>query len=305
MSEARDSNDQSPTFTEDRFTPKNVAILGPGLLGGSLLMALRQRLPGVHLRAWARREEAVAQLRERGLAEVCSTSVTEVVNGADLVVLCTPVETMPAIGAELAKSSMTKGAVVTDVGSVKAVVVAGVEQALSGSGYDFVGSHPMAGSEKTGLEAARADLFENQVCLVTPTLFSTNEALAKVRGLWKLLGCRLHEMSPEEHDRKVARISHMPHLAAAAVALASLHEDPSAGVCAGNGFRDTTRVASGNADLWTGIVMENREEVLHAVREARDRMSELVAMIENMDESGLRRFLSEAKALRDAVASPN
>lgn len=289
---------------EERVAPSSVAVIGPGLLGGSLLMALRERLAGVHLRAWARREEAVEQLRERGFAEVCSAQLGEVVDGVELVILCTPVATMVGLGEELAKLPMAKGAVVTDVGSVKAAVVAGMEDALRGSGFDFVGSHPIAGSERAGLEAARADLFEGQACLVTPTLFSTDAGLASVRGLWKLLGCRLHEMSPEEHDRKVARISHMPHMAAAAVALAGLHDDPTAGVCVGNGFRDTTRVASGNVDLWTGIVMENRQEVLLAVKDVRDRMSELVALMENLDESGLRRFLQEAKILRDSVASP-
>jgi prephenate dehydrogenase len=278
-----------------------VAILGPGLLGGSLLMALRARLPGVHLRAWGRRVEAVAELEALGLADVCSTDLAVVVKDADLVVICTPVRTMSDLGRELAKLPLAKQAVVTDVGSVKAMVVAGMEEALRDSGFEFVGSHPMAGSERAGLEAARVDLFEGQGCLITPTLFTTDRALGMAREFWQLMGCRLLMMSPEEHDRSVARISHMPHLAAAACTLAAMRDDPSVRLCAGNGFRDTTRVASGNADLWTGIVFENRQEVLDAVRSARDRFSDLVAMLENLDEVGVRHFLSEAKALRDTV----
>ncbi|WP_166442947.1 prephenate dehydrogenase [Phragmitibacter flavus] len=281
-----------------------MAILGPGLLGGSLLMALRQKLPGVHLRAWARRREAVAELEALELAEICSDDLAMVVEGADLVVICTPVRTMAVLGRQLAKLPLAKGAVVTDVGSVKAMVVAGMEEALSGSGFDFVGSHPMAGSERAGLEAARANLFEGQGCLITPTLFTTDRALGVVREFWRLMGCRLLEMGPEEHDRCVARISHMPHLAAAAVTLAAMQDDHSVRLCVGNGFRDTTRVASGNPDLWTGIVFENRDEVLHAVRAARDRFSDLVDILEKLDEDKMRQFLRESKVLRD-LAAPN
>jgi len=266
-------------------------------------MALRRLLPGASLRAWARRDQAVDALAKLDLANVCSTDLEAVVNEAELVILCTPVETMEALGQAMSGLPLADNAVVTDVGSVKGSVVTAMEQALEGSSVQFVGSHPMAGSEKAGLEAARADLFEGQVCIMTPTLFTTDHALGMVTSLWQRLGCRVMQMSPEEHDRKVARISHMPHLAAAVVALAALKDDPHAAACAGNGFRDTTRVSSGDADLWTGIVKQNQAEVVAALKDARDRFSELVALLENMDEIGLRRFLLEAKTLRDAVPS--
>lgn len=285
--------------------PESIAVLGPGLLGGSILMALREKMPGLRVNAWSRREEVVHKVKEAGLAARCSTNLAEVVEGVGLVILCTPVETMAGLAGDLAKLPLGKGVVVTDVGSVKASVVAAVEEAFGGTEAGFVGSHPMAGSERAGLESARPDLFLGQVCLVTPTLFTTDRALGVTLTLWETLGCRVLQMSPEEHDRKVARISHLPHLAASAVTLAALRGDVDAALCAGNGFRDTTRVSSGDADLWTGIVLENRAEVLAALREARDRFSDLVAMLENLDEIGLRRFLQEAKALRDAVAANN
>lgn len=268
-----------------------------------MLMALRASVPGVHLRAWARRAEAAAVLTERGFADLASTRLEEVLHGAGLVVLCTPVETMPGLAAEMVglQGVVAPECVVTDVGSVKATVVAALEDVFARSAYQFVGSHPMAGSERAGLEAARPDLFQRAACLVTPTLFTPESALATVRAFWVLLGCRVLEMSPEEHDRKVARISHLPHIAAAVTALAALHEDPSAGACAGNGFRDTTRVAAGDPALWTGILLENRGEVLASVQAARDLYNELLAILENVDDRALHHFLQNAKTLRDGV----
>lgn len=281
--------------------PSRIAIIGPGLLGGSLLLALRQKLPAVHLRAWARRPGSVTQLKEGAFADVASTDLEEVVADADLVVLCTPVETMAALATQLAALPLAPDCVITDVGSVKASIVSTLEDIFASSGSHFIGSHPMAGSERAGLEAARVDLFTRQACIITPSLFTTDHALQTARAFWELMGCRLLEMSAEEHDRKVARISHLPHLAAAVTTLAALHDDITAAECAGNGFRDTTRVSAGDADLWTGILLQNREEVLASVRAASGRFSELLAILENADEIALRRFLREAKLLRDSV----
>ena len=281
--------------------PKQIAILGPGLLGGSLLMALREKIPGVHLRAWARRAEAVDAIAARNLADVTSTDLKTVLDGADFVVICTPVETMADLANKMTQTSMQEGCVITDVGSVKGTVVSALDEAFLQTSFHFVGCHPMAGSERAGLEAARSDLFQQQACILTPTTFTDPTALEITRTFWRLLGCRLLEMSPPDHDRTVARISHLPRLGAAVIAQAALQDDQNVVSSIGNGFRDTTRVAAGDADLWTGIVMENRSEVLAAVRDARDRFSELVAILENVDEVSLRRFLSEAKTLRDTV----
>lgn len=281
--------------------PTRIAIFGPGLLGGSVLMALRQALPQAHLRVWARRPDSVVEIEAIGLADFASVDVHEVAADAELVILCTPVETMAGLAGELAKAKLAPHAVVTDVGSVKGPIVSALEDIFASTGFEFVGSHPMAGSERAGLEAARVDLFQRQVCIITPSLFTTDHALKTTRAFWELLGCRVIEMAADEHDRKIARISHLPHVAAAVTTLASLEDDVSAGECAGNGFRDTTRVAAGDPGLWTGILLQNRTEVLAAVRAASERFSELLAILENGDEIGLRRFLREAKMLRDSV----
>lgn len=281
--------------------PSTIAILGPGLLGGSMALALKQASSGSRIHIWGRREEAVAEINARGLADFSSTDINAVCKGADLVILCTPVETMASLASKVAQSELAEGCVITDVGSVKTSVVSSLETVFAKGPAQFIGSHPMAGSERAGLEAARADLFQKATCIITPTLFSSDQALATVRAFWTALGCQLLEMSPEEHDRKIARISHLPHLVAAAVTMAALHRDPSAAECVGNGFRDATRIAAGDPDLWTGIVLQNRAEIIPALADARHAISELLAMVEEVDEKTLRRFLGDAKSLRDQV----
>jgi prephenate dehydrogenase len=281
--------------------PTTIAILGPGLLGGSLALALRECSPGSRIHIWGRRKEAVAEVEARGFADLASTDVCEVCKGADLVILCTPVETMASLAAEIAASELNPNCVITDVGSVKTPVVNSLEPLFARGTARFIGSHPMAGSERAGLEAARANLFQKATCIITPTLFTSDHALETMRVFWKALGCQLLEMSPEDHDRKIARISHLPHLVAAAVTFAALHRDPSAAACVGNGFRDATRIAAGDPDLWTGIVLQNRAEIVPALADARHAISELLAMLEEVDEKTLRRFLGDAKSLRDQV----
>jgi prephenate dehydrogenase len=287
--------------------PERIAILGPGLLGGSLLLALRERRPDVHLRAWGRDAAKVQKLaalkhNDKNVADIASTDLRAVIEGAQVVLLCTPVASMPALARELVKLPAAPGCIVTDVGSVKASVVVPLEEIFARSPFHFIGSHPMAGSELAGMENATATLFQGATCLITPTLLTEADALQTTRAFWKLLGCVISEMSPEEHDRKVARISHLPRLAASVVTLAALHDDPSAAECMGNGFRDTAiRIASGDPAMWTGIVAANRAEVLAAVRDARDRFIDLATFLETHDDKSLHRLLTEAKTLRDKL----
>jgi prephenate dehydrogenase len=287
--------------------PQRIAILGPGLLGGSLLLALRDRMPSVHLRAWGRDPAKIARVaalkhKDAPVADLASTELRDVVEDAQLIVLCTTVGAMPALAGKLVKLPVSPACVVTDVGSVKSAIVVPLEEIFSGSALQFIGSHPMAGSEFAGLEHAAADLFHGATCLLTPTLLTGARALHTTRLFWKHLGCKLVEMSPEEHDRKVARISHLPRLAASVLTLAALHDDPSAAECMGNGFRDTAiRIASGDPELWTGIVSANRAEVLAAARDARDRFNDVVSMLERSDDKALTHFFAEAKHLRDKL----
>lgn len=282
-----------------------LAVLGPGLLGGSLALAAKKYHAADQVSLWGRRPESVAEALRRHVADHASIDLADAVCGATLIVLATPVDIMPELAARLAALPLPHGTLVTDVGSVKASVVRALEPVFANSNAVFIGSHPMAGSEKTGLDAAHAGLFQDAACILTPTASSSKTALERLETFWTRLGCRVLRMPPERHDLEIARISHLPHLMAAVTTLAALGADSSPLRCAGNGFRDTTRIAASDPGLWTGIIHQNRARILDAVREASGRLAELLEILESLDDDRLRQFLAAASQLRRQLPAPS
>ena len=277
---------------------EKVAILGGGLLGGSLALALARQFPGTSVALWARRAETVATARERGISGATG-DLAEAVKGADLVVLSTPVGAMATVLLAAQTAGLSREALVTDVGSVKAAPHRVLQPLLERTGGKFIGSHPMAGSEQTGMGAADEKLFEGAACLLTDDGGVGEPFAGKLQRFWESLGCRVSWLEAAGHDALVARISHFPHLIAAAAAKVAL-ENPADGNFGGGGLRDTTRVAGGDPAMWTEIVMENRDALRgvlsHGIRE----MSEMLAMLQAGDHEALRRWLEDAKTARDA-----
>lgn len=280
---------------------RKVAIIGVGLLGGSLGLALRQRGLAAQVHGYVRRAASVEECLQTGAADAAGTELAPVVQDADLVVLCTPIGQMGTL-AERMVPSLKAGAWVTDVGSVKAPVVTQLEAIYHAAGACFVGSHPMAGSEQTGMAAAKADLFEGSVCVVTPTPRSDATALAQIEQLWGAVGARVMRLSPAKHDAVVARASHLPQ--AVAATLAGLVLDPEASpeqaqLCAG-GFRDTTRIASGSPDMWRDILVANRRSVGQALDGFIAELRQLRRAVAGGDAGQIEEFLRTAKQRRDA-----
>jgi len=275
---------------------KSLAILGPGLLGGSIALAAR-RVGGWRVGLWARRAEAVAEIGARGIADAASTDLRSIVSGADLVILCVPIGAMPALAREIA-DAISAQTIVTDVGSVKASVVAELGAIFRARGR-FVGSHPMAGSEQTGIAAARAELFEGAACIVTPDASSEAAAVAGVRAFWQSLGSRVLAVSPAEHDEIVALVSHLPHLLAATLVQTVLAENPRAFEFSGPGFRDTTRVAAGPPAMWAEILRTNRAAVRKSAEAMIEKLREIVTLLDR--EPPMTEFLTQAKAQRDRL----
>lgn len=280
---------------------RSIAILSPGLLGGSLAKSILQRMPGVEIRIWARRPEAVEEVKKVIPEAHATTDIADCVRGASLAILCMPIQHMGAISQQIAAADLAEDLIITDVGSVKGTVVAELEPLFARIGRTFIGSHPMAGSQHTGLAHASGDLFHRSACLITPTASTPKPLLERLRSFWLKLGCRVQELSPEQHDRRVARISHLPHSMAVLTTLAALGRDASVLDSAAGGFRDTTRIAGGDPAMWAGILLNNRTEVTSALQDVADRLLELVEMLRTMDEEALRRFLAQAKALRDLL----
>lgn len=264
-------------------------------------MALRRGGSPWEVSLWARRGDAVkpASRLLPGCLVTCDLSAA--VEGCDVVVLCTPPRAIEEAGGALA-SILPPSTAVTDAGSVKARIVSALGQTLGGR---FVGAHPMAGSEQSGISAARPDLFDGSLCLLTPTAASDPEALATVRGLWSDAGCRLREISPSDHDRAVARLSHLPHAAAAALVQAATRGGAESADLAGSGYRDSTRVAAGPESLWAEILLDNRDEIGPAISDLQAALGELKAALAHGDRSAVEGFLAKARALRSAeISSP-
>jgi prephenate dehydrogenase len=276
----------------------HVAVLGAGLLGGSLALAVPSR-SGAVVRLWARRAETVAEAQALGI-EGATEDLGWALAGAELVILATPVGAFPALAARMLEHGVSPGVLVTDVASVKRLVHVGVGGLFGAAGVDFIGSHPMAGSEKSGVGAAAADLFDGAACILTDDGAVGPARVAELADFWRMLGSRCETMAAQAHDEVVARVSHLPHVLAALGAKIALAQ-PQDGRLGGGGLRDTTRVAGGDAAMWTEILMENRGALERPLRDAAAGLSEMLAMLEACDHEGLRRWLEGAKQLRDGL----
>lgn len=267
-----------------------IAILGPGVLGGSLAMA-----KPVSSILWARNPDRAAEARTLGLQ--ATTDLAAAVNHRDLVILAVPVGAMGDLAKRLAPH-LAPGTLVTDVGSVKTLPHQVAGKILAEAGIDFLGSHPMAGSEKRGLPASRPDLFQNAACILTNGQNLPENRVRDLADFWISLGSRVSFMTPEAHDEAVARISHFPHAMAAITAAISLRP-PDFSALSGGGLRDTTRIAAGDPAMWAEILCENRLPVLAALREAETSLREILAILEDSAQEPLRQFLTHAKTLRE------
>ena len=278
-----------------------LVIVGPGLIGGSLGLAVREKGLARRIVGVGRRSESLARAVELGAVDETSLDLEFAAADGDLIVLATGVE-MIAQQAAAVLPRMQKGALLTDVGSAKAAICRSVEAAFSASNaaekIRFVGGHPMAGSERRGIGAARADLFQGAVCILTPTPATDPDGagLEIVRDLWEAVGGHVHVMAPEAHDRLIAQISHLPHLAAACLVNAASDE---ALDLAASGFLDTTRVASGDPAMWVAICLANREALLAALATLGGRLNDFAQALQSGDAKALEALLARAKSRRD------
>ena len=288
---------------EQRAAYRCITVVGPGLLGGSVAMAVRQHMPGCDLRVWGRREQPLVYLRERGITQHTYTDLQAAVQGADLVILSTPIGCFESLAREMLPA-LADDALVTDVGSVKAYVHRTTGAMLTQRGHRFIGSHPMAGAETTGVENATADLLCGATVAITNPDGVPAEEEARLAAFWQSLGCTTYAMTPENHDRAVARVSHIPHVLAALCAHAAAGDNvPQADLqrLAASGFRDTTRVCCGPAPMWADILWENDVAVRRALSDCMSQMQTVIDLLNKQDKAGLRRWLETAADSRRTI----
>jgi len=269
-------------------------------MGASLALGLKKRGFSGRILGYARREETRVQALEAGVADEVFGDPAEAVREADIIVVCVPIWTI----AQLAKQiipSLKPGAVVTDVGSTKSELLKAMAPLFKESTAHFVGSHPIAGSEKTGIEAGDPDLYQGRLTIVCP-----GEGASAVSNLWKSAGSEVVEMSPEEHDAMLAATSHLPHMVAAALARSVADGAPAekADYC-GTGFKDTTRVASGSADMWVDIIDTNRAALEAELGRFHEELQGLIEILHDGNGEDIRTWLEGAATDRNQILKLN
>ncbi len=281
---------------------KKIAIIGVGLIGGSLGLALKKQNLIKEVVGIGRRPESLDKAIQVGAVDRATLELKEGVKDVDLVVVATPV----GLITEMVKRiivALPQGAIITDVGSTKERIVKEVDRMLPG-GISFVGGHPLAGSERRGIEEARADLFENSVCVLTPGEKASPETSELVKSLWESVGTRVLVMKPEEHDFLIAATSHLPHLLAATlVNLASdlRGEDERLLSLIAGGFKDTTRIAASPPELWRDICLSNRNNLMEMIDRFQGLLKKTKEYISREDGNLLREDFAKAKAFRDRI----
>jgi prephenate dehydrogenase len=283
---------------------ERLCIVGVGLIGGSLARALRAAGAGGEIVGCGRDARHLERARELGVIDRYATDVAGAVAGADLVVLATPLGAMGGLFAAL-RPSLAPDAVVTDVGSTKASVVAAARTGLDpGQLARFVPGHPIAGTEKSGVEASFAELFQQRRVILTPLAENPPAAVARVRALWQAAGSEVTEMEVAHHDLVLAATSHLPHMLAYTLVdtLARMHDKDEIFGYAAGGFRDFTRIASSDPVMWRDVCLANRDAILGMITRFQADLALLAAAIEAGDEAVISEVFHRAKAARDRYA---
>ncbi|MBO8170718.1 MAG: prephenate dehydrogenase [Bacillaceae bacterium] len=281
---------------------KKVALLGVGLIGGSLALSLKPN-EDVYVTAFDVNEDNLIKARRRGVIDEGTTQLAEAVVDADFIFLCAPVSKLYELISFLRYTPLKKGAVITDTGSIKKAIVE-FGKGFEEKGVYMIGGHPMAGSHKSGVEAASDRLFENAYYVLTPLANTPEDKVAELKDLLSWTRARVVVMNPDEHDRVVGAISHFPHLVASALVnqVASYDTDNKwYQRLAAGGFRDITRIASSNPEMWRDITLNNRDVLLTLIEDWQRSMNEIAAYIRENNEKEIESFFRSAREYRDGL----
>ena len=280
---------------------RRLAVIGVGLLGGSVAEAARAHGIAREIIGIGRELERMRPAVDEGALDRATVDLADGLRDADFVVLAAPVLTIEDL-LERTWPHLAPDAIVTDVGSSKGAIVRKAEALARQTPRTFVGSHPMAGSEKSGYAVARTDLFRGALVVVTPTEASAPRVVKTVTAFWEHLGARVTALEPDAHDRAVAAVSHLPHLVACALVDAVTRDMPAALPIAARGFRDTTRIAAGDAKMWQEIFLANKSALVETLGAFRRALSDLETLLETGDAAAVEAALARIKAAREALS---
>ena len=277
-----------------------MTVIGVGLLGASLAKACRERGLVEEIAGYGRNRENLEKAKALNIIDHCPADLDEAVSDADLIVICTPVSTIVPLIQNLI-SQVKPGALITDVGSVKDPIVHGADKLIP-EGKFFVGSHPIAGGENSGLEASTANLYQDAKCIVTPTEKTDKTAMEKISALWQAVGMKVISLSTDEHDFVFGAVSHLPHIVAYALmnTLGALKTPDNRDVTAfsGAGLKDITRIASSDPVMWRDICLSNRNHSLDLIDKFQNKLEEIRSTIEKGDGQELKKEFMDANKYR-------
>ena len=277
---------------------KQITVIGLGLLGGSICLGILRCFARIKVVGYTHRPSTRAKARQLAVATEVVDEMNRSVSGADLVILATPIYTFEKIFSEIA-DALPDGCIVTDVGSTKLLPHRWAAKKLP-KNVHYVGSHPIAGSEQRGVEFARDDLFDQAMCILTTTKNTNPQAVQILKRFWSELGCLVKSMTPAQHDRVFANVSHLPHIMAAALINANSGEDLK---FAGKGFIDTSRVASGPANIWADVLLTNADNTTKGIDKVIAELTKLKKAIKNKNEKEIENLLEKARNKRATLIS--
>jgi prephenate dehydrogenase len=278
-----------------------ITILGVGLLGASFALALKKNGLCRTITGYGRDRENLQRAKELSIIDSFETDPASACRDSDLIMLSAPVGSFLGLAKAIAPA-LKKGAVLTDVGSVKGMLVRDIEKIMPETVH-YIGGHPIAGSDRSGIDAANSELFRNALCVITPTENSDPSALEKIQNLWKALGSEIIILSPEEHDRIYASVSHLPHLIAYAMINTVAEIDTSYLGFGGRGFMDSTRIASSSEELWNDVCLLNRDNLIEALEVFQKKLNVLTRYLKAGDSDSLKAEFRKARRLRENIGT--
>ena len=278
---------------------KKITIIGVGLIGGSLARAVKKNNLAEVVFGFGRNLSRLESAQKSNIIDQYSIDISEALNGASIVVIATPVGTFNSILREL-KPYITEDMIITDVGSTKTGIAKAAREILVEMASCFVPAHPITGKEKSGFESSDEELFINKKVIITPLEINSDKTINSLKKLWEDVGADVDFMSAESHDELLGMTSHLPHMLAFSLVNYLITQNPSASIYAAGGFKDFSRIASGDAVMWRDICLNNRDQIIAHIKSYQETLSALVDAIDNQDKDKLESFFRDAKTTRDS-----
>ena len=276
-----------------------ITIIGVGLIGGSLAKAIKENQLANKVCGYGRDQSRLEKAKNTNIIDELSTNIDEAVKGADIVVIATPVGTFKQI-LEAIEPLITEQVIISDVGSTKTNIVKIVNEVLGEKSKCFVPAHPIAGKEKSGFEVSVPDLFKDKKTIITPLENNVPESIKVIHDMWIGTGAEVDYLSPESHDELLGMTSHLPHMLAFSLVNYLVSQSPNASIYAGGGFKDFSRIASGDAVMWRDICIQNKEQIIDHLKGYQSILSELIDAIDDDDGKRLEMLFTTAKNTRDS-----